>query len=108
MSLIQTFARITQGYIEQRRSIRERVYFPAWIAISDGSHLCDCSFLDFSESGARIEVSANAILPNEFWLVLSKDGTRRRQCQMVWRSGTQVGLEYLGDVQTDVYLSTPN
>jgi hypothetical protein len=108
VSLFQAFARVTQTFIEQRRSIREHAQFPAWIDVGDGSQPRDCTVLDVSEDGARIMVSSPAKLPKEFWLVLSKDTTRRRHCQMVWRSDTEVGLKYLGAIQYEVFRPTLN
>ena len=108
MSLLQAFARLKQNFIEQRRSIREHVDFPAWIDIGDGSQLHSCTVLDVSEDGARIMVSFPAELPKEFLLVLSKDRTRRRHCRIVWRSDTQVGLKYLGPIQYDFFPPTLN
>ena len=108
MSLFQAFARVKQTFIEQRRSIREHVDFPAWIDISDGSQPRSCTVLDVSEDGARIMASSPAELPKEFWLVLSKDRTRRRHCRIVWRSNTQAGLTYLGPIQYDFFPPTLN
>ena len=98
MSLLQTIARVEQTVIEQRRSIRENVQFPAWIDVGNGAALRDCTVLDVSEDGARVTVASPAQLPKEFYLVLSKHRTRRR-CRLVWRSDEEVGLSYLGPLE---------
>ena len=103
VSLFQAFARFKPTFIEQRRSLREHVQFPAWIDIGDGSQPRNCTVLDVSEDGARIMLSSTAELPKEFWLVLTKDGTRRRHCRMVWRTETQIGVEYLGAIHYDLF-----
>lgn len=103
MFLFQAFARLKRTFIERRRSIREHVEFPAWIDIGGGLQPRSCTVFDVSEGGARITVSSPAKLPKEFWLVVTKDRSRRRQCQMVWRSDTQVGVRYLGPVQSDFF-----
>jgi hypothetical protein len=108
MSLFQAIARFKRPFIELRQSIRELVQFPAWIDIGDGSRLRCCEVLDVSEGGARIMVPSQDELPKEFWLVLTKDRTRRRHCRMVWRSDTQVGVAYLGDVHYDFFPPTLN
>ena len=108
MSLFQVFARFKPTFIERRRSIREQVQFPAWIDVGDGSQLRSCAVIDVSESGARIMVSSPALLPKEFWLVLTKDGMRRRQCRMVWYTDAQVGVKYLGAIQSDFFRPTLN
>jgi hypothetical protein len=104
VSLFQAFARFKRTFIEQRRSIREYVDFPGLIDVGDGSQLRSCTVLDVSEDGARVIVASSAVLPKEFWLILNKDGTRRRRCRMVWRSVTQVGVQYLGAIQSDFLL----
>ena len=100
MSLLQAISRFKQAFIEQRRSMREHVHFPAWIEIGDGSTRRECTVLDVSDGGARIMVSSLVRLPPEFWLVLSKDGSRRRRCRSVWRSDEQVGVTYLAPLQS--------
>lgn len=106
--MLQAFARFKRSFIERRRSIREHVQFPAWIDIGDGSQPRSCNVLDVSEGGARIKVSSQDELPKEFWLIITKDRTRRRHCQMVWRSDTQVGVAYLGAIQYDFFPPTLN
>ena len=108
VSLFQAFARFKRTFIEQRHSIREQVQFPAWIDIGDGSRLLRCEVLDVSEGGAQIMVSSQDELPKEFWLVLTNDRTRRRDCRMVWRSDTRVGVAYLGDIHYDFFPPTLN
>ncbi len=108
MSLFQALARFKQSYIERRRSLRENVQFPAWIDIGDGSQPRNCTVLDVSDGGARIEIAFPAELPKEFWLVLSRDRTRRRYCRRAWRSTTEIGVEYLGPLQSDFFPPTLN
>jgi PilZ domain len=100
MSLLQVITRFKHTFIEQRRSIREHVHFPAWIEIGEGSQRRECTILDVSESGSRLLMSSPARFPKEFWLVFSKDGTRRRRCRMVWRSNEQIGVTYLEPLQS--------
>ena len=108
MSLLRAIARFRRTFIEQRRSLREPVQFPAWIDIGDGSRPRNCEVLDVSEGGARIMVSSQDKLPKEFWLILASDRTRRRHCRMVWRSDTQAGVAYLGDIHYDFFPPTLN
>jgi PilZ domain-containing protein len=96
MSLLQVFARLKPSFIEQRRAIREHVDFPAWIQSDLEPVHSDCTVLDVSDGGARILVSARTRVAKEFWLVFSRDGTRRRRCRIVWRSEDQIGLRYAG------------
>jgi hypothetical protein len=101
MSLLQAITRYTHTFFEQRRSIREHVCFPAWIEIDRAAERSECTVLDVSESGARLVVPSKTRFPKEFWLVFSKDGTRRRRCRMAWQSSEQIGLTYLAPLQID-------
>jgi PilZ domain len=94
VALLQTIMGINRAFLEQRRSLRENVRFPAWIDLGDGA-LHDCTVLDVSENGARIMIAKPAKLPDELHLVLSGNGTRRR-CRLAWRSDEEAGLQYLG------------
>jgi len=100
MPLLQAIMRLGQTFNEQRRSLRDHVYFPAWIKSDIDSQSYECTVLDVSDGGARIVVSSRMRVPKEFWLVLTSDGTRRRRCEIVWRSDNQVGVRYLGPVQS--------
>lgn len=101
MPLLRAITRYSRTFIEQRRSIREHVCFPAWIEIVSGAQGTECTVLDVSDSGARVAVSTKTRFPKEFWLVFSKDGTRRRRCCMAWRSSEQIGVTYLAPLQID-------
>jgi hypothetical protein len=108
MSLLQVITRATQSFIEQRRSMREQVNFPAWIELGLRSQRRDCTVLDVSDGGARIALSSRDAPSKEFWLVFSKDGTRRRRCRVIWRSADQIGVSYLGPIQSGAFLSMLN
>jgi hypothetical protein len=96
MSFLQVIARLRPSFIEQRKSMREHVDFPAWIESDFETRHSSCTVLDVSDGGARILVSARTPVAKEFWLVFSRDGTRRRRCRIVWRSEDQIGLSYEG------------
>ena len=99
MPFLQALTRVAQTFHDQRRSQREYVQFPAWIDICNGAQPLDCTVLDVSEDGARIEGLFPARLPEKLFLVLNKQGTRRRRCRMVWRRNQEIGLAYLGPLE---------
>lgn len=99
MSLLQAINPFKRSYNEQRRSLREAVNFPAWIAVGKGTVVLPCMVVDVSEHGARIEIAGPAGLPDEFSLYLTQDGSRRRRCKIAWRSEMQVGVSYVGPVE---------
>jgi hypothetical protein len=100
MQLLQALFRFGQTFIEQRRAIRDHVCFCAWIANDTDARYWECTVLDVSDTGARIVIPSPTRISKEFWLVLSKDGSRRRRCQLVWRSDSQIGLKYIGPLQS--------
>lgn len=85
----------SDSYIKQRQSPRKRENRAAWIDANNGSPLLDCTVWDVSEEGVRITIDVPRSVPQEFFLVLSKDGKLRRRCRVIWRSAEQVGACYL-------------
>ena len=51
---------------------------------------------DVSKSGAKITLSDDDKLPDQFMLLLSADGKTHRKCRAVWREGKRIGVEFLG------------
>lgn len=99
MSLLQAINPFKRFYNEQRRSLRDQVNFPAWIALGKGTVALPCTVVDVSEHGARIELASPAGIPNDFYLFLTEDGTRRRRCRVPWRSEGEIGVSYIGPVE---------
>ena len=98
MSLQQALNSFKRFYNEQRRSLREYVNFQAWVAVGTGTVL-PCTVLDVSEHGARIELASSARLPDDIYLFITKDGSRRRRCRIAWRSDMQIGVSYIGPIE---------
>jgi hypothetical protein len=59
------------------------------------SRAYDCLVRDISTFGARLEFPTTAILSDRFELTFEKARTIRA-CQVVWRTDTQVGVEFHG------------
>lgn len=108
MSLFQAFARFKSNFVERRRSLRVQVQIPAWIDCGDGSQPRNATIVDLSDDGARITVASTADLPKKFWVALAKDKTKRRYCRVVFRSETQVGVQFLSANQSDFFAPTMN
>ena len=51
-------------------------------------------------TGARLEIKNLEAVPDQFMLLLSYDGRLRRQCSVVWRSETAIGIEFAPDCPT--------
>ena len=55
-----------------------------------------CLIHDISALGARVIVDRAAIVPEEFVLSLTANDQVARQCRVIWRSQTHVGVEFQG------------
>lgn len=81
--------------VERRRSRRRSVVQFARIAHSDGSMSDPCMILDVSATGARLQLNGTTEIPDEFTLVLSRNGGVRRRCQIVWRDEFMLGVRFV-------------
>jgi PilZ domain len=79
----------------------ERVDFDSGIPVQimgiDGTWRRNCSMVDVSQTGARLQVegSIEGLDLKEFFLVLSSTGLAYRRCRMVRLAGDQIGVEFL-------------
>jgi hypothetical protein len=64
-----------------------------WFVRAVGEQLRECTVWD--ESGARIIVDAPETVPDVFHIYMTLDFSSRRRCRVVWRSKTQIGVEFL-------------
>ena len=85
---------------DKRRKVRRTLRYPATIDGGDDADPRPCTLCDASQDGAQILVDDPASVPDQFTLVLGYDGTARRRCRVVWRSDTQVGVEFIGIPKT--------
>lgn len=67
----------------------------ASIFIGSSSPLFPCKMLDVSDAGARLQLDVPGTLPDEFILVLSRDGRLSRKCRIRWRRRDMVGVRFL-------------
>ena len=80
---------------DARRAPRHRV-LKAGIIASNGRHLTiACTVRDLSDTGARLRVDGSLNAPDTFELIIEMDGLEA-DCEVVWRSGKDVGVRYLG------------
>ena len=96
MPIYETITWIARTFRERRGSLREPVRHSAWIDLGPGATPRHCSVLNVSETGARLFLSIDAALPREFSLVFAKYGMMRRRCRLIWRSGVEAGVNYVG------------
>jgi hypothetical protein len=82
---------------EQRRKPRRQFHYRARILISEKAQPRNCQIADISESGARIILERDEVLPSRFLLLLSARAGTRRICRLVWRKGLTVGVQFPKD-----------
>ena len=81
---------------ELRKHKRQPLHYPAWIFLSPDRKPLECMMSDVSKSGAKIMLTGDVEIPDQFMLLLSADGKTRRKCRVAWREGTRAGVEFLG------------
>ena len=79
---------------ERRRQSRRVLQAGGRLQTGDGSIVAACEVQDISEVGARLRVKSDRLVPDEFTLLLSMDGAAHRQCRVVWRSGSDIGVKF--------------
>ncbi len=63
----------------------------------DGTWRRQCTLLDVSSTGARLDVdgSTEVLRAQEFFLVLASFGLAFRRCELIWVNGSQVGVQFI-------------
>lgn len=84
-----------QSKLEKRRFRRRDIRLLCRIVRSDGEMSGLCELLDVSQGGARIRISPDFTVSEQFILILSRDGRIRRSCRLVWRRDNFVGAEFI-------------
>ena len=67
--------------------------YTAWIILGKNQSL-GCVLADVSDTGGRLDIDNTGDVPETFTLWLSKNGSARRTCRVVWRSERQVGVAF--------------
>ena len=79
---------------ELRKNPRRAFHYDASILIKGAEGPLPCAISDISETGARIHVESDGEIPDQFMLLLTKRGSARRNCHVVWRNGSELGVEF--------------
>jgi hypothetical protein len=80
--------------IEKRKSPRKAFERPGLIRLFWQASE-PCIVRDISRTGARLACSTTDKIPDEFRLQLSPDGVVARQCRVVWKSDTEIGVKFV-------------
>jgi PilZ domain len=80
---------------ELRKYKRREVHYPVWIVVDPRQPPRQCMLLNVSQGGAKIEIDEQLEPPQQFTLLLTHRGLSTRPCRLVWRNGTNMGVEFL-------------
>lgn len=79
--------------MEHRAASRVRTVLKADIRYNDGLMSMPCVVRDISDTGARLEVSGDVVLPERFELFIEKRHETRR-AHLKWRHGREIGVAF--------------
>jgi hypothetical protein len=80
---------------ERRKHPRYAINRTAKFQTDSGALPRDCMIADISEHGARL-FADGMDMPDQFHLLISGEKGGRRQCQVVWRLGGEIGVTFVG------------
>jgi PilZ domain-containing protein len=83
------------GRWDKRRKKRQPRHSPALISCGAQNPPIPCVLCDISPGGARLAPVRLHGLPDEFTLILNKDGSSRRVCRVVWRKRRHMGVQFM-------------
>jgi hypothetical protein len=84
-----------QEAMDERMDRRVKLRRRGWLSATTGAELEECIIWDESTIGARLVVAIEYEISDTFHLYMSFDATWGRHCRVVWRSGTQIGVEFM-------------
>jgi hypothetical protein len=82
---------------EQRKRRRRRVLFSGFIYVPETDSPFNCSIKDVSETGAKIVIKTDVLIPGTFQLVNATNQTAF-EVQCVRRSGRELALKILRSI----------
>lgn len=80
----------------ERALQRRRVLKAGVIAYNARHTTLPCAVRDITQAGACIRVEGSIACPDTFELIVPIDGLEA-SCQVAWRKGQEVGVQFLGD-----------
>lgn len=81
--------------VEKRSARRSRLFLKGQLLLDGSGSKLDCLVCDISETGARLQVSEDAaLLPDRFVLFVPKTNVTH-QVRVAWRAAGEVGVAFL-------------
>lgn len=85
------------------RDQRRRMLKTAVASYNDQSISMEVLLRDMSDTGVKIKLKQNDVLPDNFHLYIELDGVNV-ECEAVWRRGLEVGAKFVSEVEVKVPL----
>jgi hypothetical protein len=79
----------------KKRESRKSLQQPGWISLEGGFAARPCLVQDMSATGAKITIDDPNVLPAKLRLALARDARTGRNCEVVWRRGSSVGIKFV-------------
>jgi hypothetical protein len=93
---IRTLDDLTRPMSLENRASRRHVVMTRGIVHSGPDQaLQRCLVRNVSATGAKLRLPTTKDVPERFTLILSRDGTVKRECCIVWRSDQEVGVRFV-------------
>jgi len=86
---------------ERRKSVRSRTFLGGMIAFNKRTSTMDCRVRDFSSTGARVDLTNAAVIPDRFDLTIAQKD-RSFRARMVWRRVYEAGVAFLGEYNDEM------
>jgi hypothetical protein len=80
---------------DKRDSRRRSIMAPGVVTGGAKKPLQICFVENLSASGAKLRLNIPDDVPDQFTLLLSRDGKISRNCRIVWRSDREIGVQFL-------------
>jgi hypothetical protein len=77
-----------------REPIRVDLYKPGFLIPAPDAPWIECTIIDVSENGARLDVGAMPV-PKIFGLAFTGGGEVLRVCRLIWRQGGWLGVRFV-------------
>lgn len=78
-----------------KRDVRRSVQQTGWVTLDGGFAARECVVHDLSATGAKLTVSDSSVLSGRVRLAFSRDASKGRKCQVVWRRGHSFGVKFV-------------
>jgi len=88
----------SEGETQDNRVQRRRTLKSAVASYNDQSISMEVVLRDMSDTGAKLKLKENDVLPDSFHLYIELDGINV-ECEVVWRRGLEIGAKFVSEVQ---------